>query len=231
MKVSNINNPNFFTDVSNTLEAKDIDFDKKEESNKKLKEQYKTSKTLELLDKYKALESFSIEDQKAFRRVLSNDFLSIQEVNSLTYEQAFKLQRLTFTPLGNELHIINTIKYENAVEDILAMTEISGSEVFNKSMMKTMQKIENQGDRALLISEVYRNLSNYYSSIKNKKLPLFERIMMKVNTNELISNVLTNIYQKLNSCNLSFDLTKKYKKLESLYQILENSYKEVIAKA
>ena len=227
MKVSNINNPNFFTNVSEKLETKNIDFDKKEKSNKNLKEQYKTSKTLELLNKYKALDKFSNEDKKAFRRVLKDDFLSIEEVNSLTYEQAFKLQRLTFTPLGNELHIINTIKYENSVEDILAMTEISGSEVFNKSMMKAMQKIESQGDRALLISEVYRNLSDYYSSIKNKKLPLFERIMMKVNTKELISNVLTNIYQKLNSCNLSFEMTKKYKKLESLYQILKSSYKEV----
>ena len=231
MKVSNINNPNFFTDVSDEIETNNIDFDKKDISNKKQREQYKTSKTLELLDKYKALDEFPKQDQEAFRRVLKDDFLSIEEVNSLTYEQTFKLQRLTFTPLGNELHIINTIKYENAVEDILAMTEISGSEVFNKSMMKTMQKIESQGDRALLISEVYRNLSTYYSSIKNKKLPLFERIMMKVNTNELISNVLTNIYQKLNSCNLSFDLTKKYKKLESLYQILKSSYNEVITKA
>ncbi|MBY0540414.1 MAG: hypothetical protein K2P52_03260, partial [Campylobacterales bacterium] len=109
-----------------------------------------TSKVVTFIDKYNGFSSLSATDEKIFRDILSDDKLTMEEMQSLTYEQIKKVENLilpnyTTGVSDNEIPIVKVT--DSKIGSMLKAVKMTDNEDFNKALFETVQITDNQMER------------------------------------------------------------------------------------
>ena len=106
----------------------------------------KPSRIISFIDKYNGFSSLSPIDEKIFRNILSDDKFTMEEANSLSYEQVQKIEKFlvagyTTNVSADEIPIVNVTN--NKIGAMIKATRMTDNTDFNKSLFKTVQTIDN----------------------------------------------------------------------------------------
>lgn len=106
----------------------------------------KPSRIISFIDKYNGFSSLSPIDEKIFRNILSDDKFTMEEANSLSYEQLQKIEKFlvagyTTNVSPDEIPIVNVTN--NKIGAMIKATRMTDNTDFNKSLFKTVQTIDN----------------------------------------------------------------------------------------
>ena len=106
----------------------------------------KPSRIISFIDKYNGFSSLSPIDEKIFRNILSDDKFTMEEANSLSYEQLQKIENFlvagyTTNVSADEIPIVNVTN--NKIGAMIKATRMTDNTDFNKSLFKTVQTIDN----------------------------------------------------------------------------------------
>ena len=110
----------------------------------------KPSRIIAFIDKHNGFSSLSPTDEKIFRSILSDDKFTMEEANSLSYEQLQKIDKFllggdTTNASPNEIPIVNVT--DNKIGAMIKATQMTDNIDFNKSLFKTVQTIDNNIER------------------------------------------------------------------------------------
>lgn len=110
----------------------------------------KPSRMIAFIDKHNGFSSLSPTDEKIFRSILSDDKFTMEEANSLSYEQLQKIDKFllggdTTNASPNEIPIVNVT--DNKIGAMIKATQMTDNIDFNKSLFKTVQTIDNNIER------------------------------------------------------------------------------------
>ena len=122
------------------------------------------SRIIAFLEKHNRFDSLPQEEEKLVRDILSDDKLSMTEMNSLSYKEVEKIvdfihvQHLPKEEIAN-MPIVSTT---NQITDMLFATQTTNNRTFNEAMYRTSKEINNDRDRSSIINEVKDNLSQVH---------------------------------------------------------------------
>ncbi len=110
----------------------------------------KPSRIIAFIDKHNGFSSLSPTDEKIFRSILSDDKFTMEEANSLSYEQLQKIDKFllggdTTNASFDEIPIVNVT--DNKIGAMLKATMMTDNTDFNKSLFKTVQTIDDNIER------------------------------------------------------------------------------------
>lgn len=110
----------------------------------------KPSRMIAFIDKHNGFSSLSPTDEKIFRSILSDDKFTMEEANSLSYEQLQKIDKFllggdTTNASFDEIPIVNVT--DNKIGAMIKATQMTDNIDFNKSLFKTVQTIDNNIER------------------------------------------------------------------------------------
>ena len=110
----------------------------------------KPSRMISFIDKHNGFSSLSPTDEKIFREILSDDKFTMEEANSLSYEQMQKIDKFllggdTTNVSFDEIPIVNVT--DNKIGAMIKATQMTDNTDFNKSLFKTVQTIDNNIER------------------------------------------------------------------------------------
>jgi len=110
----------------------------------------KPSRIIAFIDKHNGFSSLSPTDEKIFRSILSDDKFTMEEANSLSYEQIQKIDKFllggdTTNVSPNEIPIVNVT--DNKIGAMIKATQMTDNTNFNKSLFKTVQTIDDNIER------------------------------------------------------------------------------------
>ena len=110
----------------------------------------KPSRIIAFIDKHNGFSSLSPTDEKIFRSILSDDKFTMEEANSLSYEQLQKIDKFllggdTTNASFDEIPIVNVT--DNKIGAMIKATQMTDNIDFNKSLFKTVQTIDNNIER------------------------------------------------------------------------------------
>lgn len=233
------------TDTQNTTNSFDsyLATSTKESSNTN----QQTSKIVAFIDKHGGFSSLSPTDEKMFREILSDDKLTMEEMQNLTYEQIKKVEDLTLhnytTGISpNEIPIVKVT--DSKIGSMLKAVKMTDNEDLNKALFKTVQTIDNQMERM----NFFDRLSNTLGFNDNTEIT--KAIITKTNDSELKKKYLPqnedwkiNDYSKYINTNINeLDLLLKnknildedkriYKQVLDNFFTLQKNYNKVINEA
>jgi hypothetical protein len=135
-----------------------------------------TSKLVAFIEKHGGFSTLSPTDEKIFREILSDDKLTMEEMQNLTYEQIKKVEDLilpnyTTGISPNEIPIIKVT--DSKIGSMLRAVKMTDNEDFNKALFETAQSIDNQIERMNFFDKLSNSLgfndnTNVQKTIYNK---------------------------------------------------------------
>ena len=208
-----------------------------------------TSKVVAFIDKYNGFSSLSPTDEKIFRDILSDDKFTMQEIQSLTYEQVQKIgDFLTPTYVGNIpdnefadfMSTVPIVKVtDSKIGSMLQAVKMTDNEEFNKALFETVQTIDNQIERDGFLGEVSNSLgwNDKTTLIPERDVPELRKDSTKENWEikdykSFIQTMLTK-YKKIYespAIQSSPESLERYEKLLKSLSTLGKNHEEVISK-
>ncbi len=202
----------------------------------------KTPKIVAFIDKYNGFSSLSPTDEKIFRSILSDDKFTMEEANSLSYEQVQKIEKFlvagyTSNVSPNEIPLVNIT--DNKIGAMIKATRMTDNTDFNKSLFKTVQTIDNNIESM----EFFNRLSDTLGFNDNTEVT--RAIIARTDDSELKKKYLPqgddwkiNDYSKFINTNISelnailknpvYDEDKPmYQKLLNNFTTLQKNYSEI----
>jgi hypothetical protein len=206
----------------------------------------KPSRMISFIDKHNGFSSLSPIDEKIFREILSDDKFTMEEANSLSYEQMQKIDKFllggdTTNVSADEIPIVNVT--DNKIGAMLKATMMTDNTDFNKSLFKTVQTIDNNIERM----DFFDRLSDSLGFNDNTEAT--RAIIARTNDTELKKKYLPqddnwkiNDYSKFITANISelnailknpvYDEDKPmYQKLLNNFTTLGKNYSEISNKS
>ncbi len=170
MQITNspYSNYNQNTVVSKTENSSENSFSLLLNQEKELEEK---GKYLTYVDQFHYLDSLAKEDRKIIRDILRDDKITIEEMDSLSYEQAEKLAKY-YIPQGTvtveQVRNSPIIHKSNQIADMFTATKLTNDKSFNEAMYKTARELENDIFRGKVFNEVIFSISKALSEETGK---------------------------------------------------------------
>lgn len=194
-------------------------------------------KVISFLEKHNKFDSLSNNDKKVFKDILADDSISIQEMDSLSYDQAQKLFNLVFPKLLSKEDLLQMplARHSSQIGAMLSATKMTKNEDFNKAMYKTTREITSDNDRRTITRVVNFNLSQ---AKNNRELDPFdyeyrpsfmeiENINSEIDFSKFLSDIIA--VQKKGMAETKFPTVKKqYQNLLEGYSIVQKNYNAVL---
>lgn len=142
----------------------------------------KTPNVITFIDKYNGFSYLSSTDEEIFREILSDDKLTMEKMQSLTYKQVKKVEDLilsnyTTGVCATEIPVVKIM--DRKITSMLKAVRMTYNEDFNKALFKTVQTIDNSIERM----DFFYRLSNSLGF--NDNTESIRAIIAKTNNSEL----------------------------------------------
>jgi hypothetical protein len=195
-------------------------------------------KIVEFLDRRNGFSSLSPTDEKIFRDILSDNKLTKEEANSLSYEQVEEITTLLL-PSGLSREEIDSMPIVQQGVDLFS-TRATGNKQFNEAFYNTLKEIDSPMDANKLKGEVYNNLGQLYlekelqatfqyggSYLANP----WEFENTQADYGKFIKDVINHHEEIIANPKVDSIAKKQFQEIVDLYKILEKNYNAVISKA
>ena len=195
----------------------------------------RTPKIVEFLDARNGFSSLSPTDEKIFRDILSDNKLTKEEANSLSFEQVERITTLLL-PSGLSDEEINSMPIVQQGVDLFS-TRATGNRQFNEAFYNTLKEIDSPMDANKLEGEVYYNLGELYNgaelratfAIGDTANP-WEFQKMDADFGKFIKDVKSHHEAVIADPKVDDIYKKQHQDIVDLYSILEKNYNQVLNK-
>lgn len=190
------------------------------------------------IDKYTSFSSLSPTEEKIFREILSDDYFTLEEIQSLSFEQVKKLGDFLDSALygsGISADKIPLVKGTDIkIGAMFQATRMTDNEDFNRALFKTVQTIDEQIEMMYFFHKLSGNLG-----WKDKTCLIPERDDPELRKNSTKENweildykkfmeALVKEYDELVKNPITSDEDRKlYQKLLNDYIILQKNHNEI----
>ncbi|WP_428026570.1 hypothetical protein [Arcobacter sp.] len=173
---------------------------------------------LACIDKYNVFEDLSEDEKKRFREILADDNITVQEIDTLSYEEAKRLFSHMYPKNVESLDksTIPIVKHSNQVGLMISSTVMSHDENFNEAMYRTYREIDTEEQRDIFDSTIH-NLNTAY--INDEQYEQLKNMYGESFIDNMLSNLETEYSQNQ-------DLRTKM--LLDSYTILQKNYNDVL---
>ena len=196
----------------------------------------RTPKIVEFLDARNGFSSLSPTDKKIFKDILSDNKLTKEEANSLSYEQVERISNLLTTNLPLSKEEFDAMPIVQMGVDLIS-TRATGNRQFNEAFYNTLKEIDSPMDAKKLEGEVYYNLGELYKGTSYR--PTFDMGLsanpwefenMNADFGKFIKDVI-NHHEAIIADPKVVDIIKpQYQDIVDLYSILQKNYNQVLNK-
>ena len=195
----------------------------------------RTPKIVEFLDARNGFSSLSPTDEKIFRDILSDNKLTKEEANSLSFEQVERITTLLL-PSGLSDEEINSMPIVQHGVDLFS-TRATGNRQFKEAFYNTLKGIDSPMDAKKLEGEVYYNLGELYNgaelratfAIGSSANP-WEFQKMDADFGKFIKDVINHHEAVIADPKVDDIYKKQHQDIVDLYSILEKNYNQVLNK-
>ena len=189
----------------------------------------------DFLDAHNGYSSLSPTDEKIFRDILSDNKLTKEEANSLSFEQVERITTLLL-PSGLSDEEINSMPIVQQGVDLFS-TRATGNRQFNEAFYNTLKEIDSPMDANKLEGEVYYNLGELYNgaelratfAIGDTANP-WEFQKMDADFGKFIKDVKSHHEAVIADPKVDDIYKKQHQDIVDLYSILEKNYNQVLNK-
>lgn len=195
----------------------------------------RTPKIIEFLDRYNKFSTLSPTDEKIFKDILSDNKLTKEEANSLTYEQVEKISNLLTTNLPLNKEEFDAMPIVQMGVDLIA-TRATGNREFNEAFYNTLKQLDDN-DASILRGEVDNNLGQLYLGKELKATFEYwgsylanpwEYEKMDANFGKFIKDVINHHEAIINNPKVIDVIKPQFQKIVDVYKVLEKNYNEII---
>ena len=197
----------------------------------------RTPKIVEFLDRYNKFSTLSPTDEKIFREILSDNKLTKEEADSLSYEQVERISNLLTTNLPLSKEEFGAMPIVQMGVDLIS-TRATGNRQFNEAFYNTLKELEPEKQH-ILESEVHNNLGQLYLGKELKATFEYwgsylanpwEYDKMNGNFGKFIKDVINHHEAIINNPKVIDVIKPQYQNIVDVYKVLEKNYNEVISK-
>ena len=196
----------------------------------------RTPKIVEFLDARNGFSSLSPTDEKIFREILSDNKLTKEEANSLSYEQVERISNLLTTNLPLSKEEFDAMPIVQMGVDLIS-TRATGNRQFNEAFYNTLKEIDSPMDAKKLEGEVYYNLGELYKgtelratfAIGSSANP-WEFRNMDADFGKFIKDVKSHHEAVIADPKVDDIYKKQHQDIVDLYSILEKNYNQILSK-
>lgn len=167
-----------------------------------------SGKYINYMKQFNHFSKLSSEDREVFLKILEDDKITLEEMDSLSYEQAEKFEYIAF-PQGEltkeQLNNTPIVDMSNQINSMLFTTRTTNDKTFNKALYQTAREISDDGFRSKVLSEVkvnlsqahfgYEILSSFNAGAEVKNLWQNDVDSMNINFNKFLNDVI-NLHEK-----------------------------------
>lgn len=196
----------------------------------------RTPKIVEFLDRYNKFSTLSPTDEKIFREILSDNKLTKEEANSLSYEQVERISNLLTKLYLSDEEIGSMPIVERGVD--LTAIRVTGDRQFNEAFYNTLKEIDSPMDNNKLSREVYTNLGELYNGTEYNatfdfpdSAQLWDFENMQADYGKFIKDVINHHEAIIADPKVDDIYKKQHQDIVDLYKILQKNYNEVISKS
>jgi len=169
----------------------------------------------------------SSEDEKLFKDITKDNYLSYEEISNLSYEQVLQIKDFVMQKDEDNNYIQNSfMECDRKAGILLGTTAISDNDTFNKAIFITAKKID---DEKMFETFIY-DITGTQMSDKLMAHPEFQKIdYMKNDVKEYLSEIIANYKVKLNNApnqetkELCPNMIEIFQKLTKKYKFLREN--------
>ena len=196
----------------------------------------RTPKIVEFLDARNGFSSLSPTDEKIFRDILSDNKLTKEEANSLSFEQVERITTLLL-PSGLSDEEINSMPIVQQGVDLFS-TKATGNRQFNEAFYNTLKELDS-ADAAILNHEVTNNLGQLYLGRELKATFQYtgsnlanpwEYEDMDADFGKFIKDVINHHEAIIANHKADDEIKKQFQDIVDVYNVLEKNYNQVLNK-
>ena len=190
----------------------------------------------DFLDAHNGYSSLSPTDEKIFREILSDNKLTKEEADTLSYEQVERISKLlTLSNLTTEEFNNSPVVLRGV--DLTATTK-TGNRQFNEAYYNTKKELPTNEQKHILEKEVGNNLAQLYSGKELRPtftepsyLPnAWEYQNMNTDFRKFIKDVINHHNSMIANPNVASGCKEQLKDVLDVYDILEKNYNQVLSK-
>jgi|GEM_PF-1839865 len=188
----------------------------------------------DFLDAHNGYSSLSPTDEKIFRDILSDNKLTKEEADSLSYEQVEKIAKL-ISPANYTQEEMNSMPLVQWGVDLFATTMTTNRQ-FNEAYYNTKKELPNE-QKHILDSEVHYNLGELYLGAElratfamGSSANPWEYQNMNADFGKFIKDVINHHEVVIADPKVDDIYKKQHQDIVDVYNVLEKNYNEVINK-
>ena len=196
----------------------------------------RTPKIVEFLDARNGFSSLSPTDEKIFRDILSDNKLTKEEANSLSYEQVERIRDL-ISPAKLTKEEMYSMPIVQSGVDLIA-TQTTGNRQFNEAYYNTLKELDEK-DASILRNEVENNLGQLFTgkefraTFQYKDCYLvnpWEYQNIDTDFSKFIKDVKSHHEAIIAKHKGDNEIKKQFQDVVDVYDILEKNYNQVLSK-
>ena len=197
----------------------------------------RTPKIVEFLDRYNKFSTLSPTDEKIFREILSDNKLTKEEADSLSFEQVERISNLLTTNLPLSKEEFDAMPIVQWGVDLIA-TQTTGNRQFNEAYYNTLKELDDK-DASILRNEVENNLGQLFTgkelraTFQYKDCYLvnpWEYQNMDADFGKFIKDVKSHHEAIIANHKGNDEIKKQFQDVVDVYSILEKNYNQVLNK-
>ena len=198
----------------------------------------RTPKIVEFLDRYNKFSTLSQTDEKIFREILSDNKLTKEEADSLSFEQVERISNLLTTNLPLSKEEFDAMPIVQWGVDLIA-TRATGNRQFNEAFYNTLKELTPEKQH-ILESEVHNNLGQLYLGKELKATFEYwgsylanpwEYDKMNADFGKFIQDVKSHHEAIISNPKVPDVIKKQFQDIVDVYNVLEKNYNQVLSKA
>ena len=198
----------------------------------------RTPKIVEFLDRYNKFSTLSQTDEKIFREILSDNKLTKEEADSLSFEQVERISNLLTTNLPLSKEEFDAMPIVQWGVNLIA-TRATGNRQFNEAFYNTLKELTPEKQH-ILESEVHNNLGQLYLGKELKATFEYwgsylanpwEYDKMNADFGKFIQDVKSHHEAIISNPKVPDVIKKQFQDIVDVYNVLEKNYNQVLSKA
>ena len=198
----------------------------------------RTPKIVEFLDRYNKFSTLSQTDEKIFKEILSDNKLTKEEADSLSFEQVERISNLLTTNLPLSKEEFDAMPIVQWGVDLIA-TRATGNRQFNEAFYNTLKELTPE-KKHILESEVHNNLGQLYLGKELKATFEYwgsylanpwEYDKMNADFGKFIQDVKSHHEAIISNPKVPDVIKKQFQDIVDVYNVLEKNYNQVLSKA
>lgn len=196
----------------------------------------RTPKIVEFLDARNGFSSLSPTDEKIFRDILSDNKLTKEEANSLSFEQVERIRDL-ISPAKLTKEEMYSMPIVQSGVDLIA-TQTTGNRQFNEAYYNTLKELDDK-DASILRNEVENNLGQLFTgkelraTFQYKDCYLvnpWEYQNIDTDFSKFIKDVKSHHEAIIAKHKGDDEIKKQFQDIVDVYDVLEKNYNQVLSK-